>query len=122
MVTIDPTGQVIFRVFFPHAARVELVGSFTGWANTPIPLNRRYPGWWTATVAVPAGKHMFAYLVDGGVQVADYAAHGVEQVPSGQWLSRLDMPPMPTQAPGAPPGQVVEAKPSVQPVQGSRRK
>lgn len=104
MVTVDAAGRVIFRVFFPHAASVELVGSFTDWAARPIPMTRQHPGWWLATVPLSHGPHTFAYRVDRGVQVADYAAHGVEQDSAGAWVSRLNVAPPVT--------SVVEPKPA----------
>ncbi|MCW5765289.1 MAG: glycogen-binding domain-containing protein [Phycisphaeraceae bacterium] len=107
MVTVDASGRTIFRVFFPHAASVELVGSFTDWAARPIPMSRQHPGWWLATVPLPPGAHTFAYRVDRGVHVADYAAHGVEQDAAGAWISRLNVAPPVT--------AVVEPKPAAAP-------
>lgn len=96
---------MIFRVFFPHAAGVSLVGTFTQWSRRPVAMTRQFPGWWVATVPVPAGSHAFAYNVDG-VQVADFAAEGVEQDAAGKWVSRLTV----AGADSLIPESVIEAK------------
>lgn len=89
MIVCNPDGCVTFRVFLPHAARVELLGNFTEWRDGAIVMVREHPGWWTLTAKVPAGEHQFCYLVDGSIWLADYAAHGVKLNPHGGWTSRL---------------------------------
>ncbi|MGD9690710.1 MAG: hypothetical protein AB7K52_13585 [Phycisphaerales bacterium] len=89
MVTNLPDGSVRFRVFLPHAATVELLGTFTEWREGGLEMKRVHPGWWEATVAVPPGEHQFCYLADGSVWLADYAAHGVKLNSYGSWTSRL---------------------------------
>lgn len=57
---------VTFEMHAPDAHRVELVGSFTDWKPGQIFL--RGPdatGHWTATLKLPAGRHEYAYLLDG---------------------------------------------------------
>lgn len=89
MIAIDRDGDVTFRVFLPHAARVEVVGDFTDWGRSRIALQRQYPGWWTAKTRVEAGEHSFCYLIDGSIHLADYAAHGVKLDTDGKWVSTL---------------------------------
>lgn len=89
MITVDAMGGVLFRVYLPHAARVEVVGSFTDWGRERVPMLRQNPGWWSATVAVGGGDHEFCYLIDGSIHLADYAAHGVKMDSDGKWVSTL---------------------------------
>ncbi len=91
MVTTLPDGSSRFRVYLPHAATVELLGSFTDWRDRPVRMTRHHPGWWEVDVAVPPGEHQFSYLVDGSVWIADYAAHGVKLNSYGGWTSCLSV-------------------------------
>lgn len=89
MVTILPDGSARFRVFLPHAARVELLGDFTDWRDHRLAMTREHPGWWELSLRVAPGEHHFCYLVDGQIWLADYAAHGVKLNGYGGWISRL---------------------------------
>lgn len=89
MIACKPAGHVEFKVFLPHAAKVELVGDFTGWRAKAVAMSRLNPGWWTTEVDVAPGDHEFCYLVDGSIWLADYAAHGVHSDRSGRWMSSL---------------------------------
>jgi 1,4-alpha-glucan branching enzyme len=93
MVTTESNGKVAFRVFLPHAAKVELLGDFTDWRSRPIPMTRQNPGWWTVELELEPGDHTFGYLVDGSVWLADYAAHGVKLSGYGGWVSRVVVDP-----------------------------
>ena len=77
---------VRFTVAAPTAARVTLVGAFNGWAKEATPL-RPAPGAegvWTVSVPLPAGRHEYAFLIDGDRWVVDPRAptlrdeHGIE--------------------------------------------
>ncbi len=92
MIGVELSGAVTFRVFLPHASRVQVVGTFTDWRRCPIDLKREHPGWWSGSLPVDSGDHKFCYLVDDSVWLADYAAHGVILDPGGHWLSRLRIP------------------------------
>jgi 1,4-alpha-glucan branching enzyme len=92
MITPLPDGTCRFRVYLPHAARVELLADFTGWREGGVAMTRTNPGWWEAVLSVPPGEHEFSYLVDGSIWLADYAAHGVRLNGYGGWTSRLAMP------------------------------
>ncbi len=89
MVTLLPDGNCRFRVYLPHAAKVELLGTFTDWREGRIAMTRVHPGWWEALIPVGQGDHQFCYLVDGSIWLADYAAHGVKLNGYGGWTSRL---------------------------------
>lgn len=62
--------QLVFRD--PRATRVSVVGDFTGWDPTKAVMTRDSgSGLWTATVSLPAGRHVYAFLVDDSVWVRD---------------------------------------------------
>ena len=88
--TLDD-GSIRFRVYLPHAAKVELLGDFTDWRDRRVPMTRCNPGWWEAIVRVPSGEHNFCYLVDSSIWLADYAAHGVKLNGYGGWISSLNV-------------------------------
>jgi len=51
---------------------VSVVGDFTGWDATKAVMTRDSgSGLWTATVSLPAGRHVYAFLVDDSVWVRD---------------------------------------------------
>lgn len=53
------------------ASSVSLVGEFNGWGATDLPMTQVTPGVWEATVPLPPGRHVYAFLVDGTLLVAD---------------------------------------------------
>jgi 1,4-alpha-glucan branching enzyme len=56
----------------PGAARVSLVGDFNGWNPETTRLVRdSSSGIWTATVALPPGRHVYAFMVDGTAWTLD---------------------------------------------------
>lgn len=62
--------QLVFRA--PRATRVSVVGDFTGWDATKAVMTRDSgSGLWTATLSLPAGRHVYAFLVDDSVWVRD---------------------------------------------------
>ena len=62
--------QLVFRD--PRATRVSVVGDFTGWDPTKAVMTRDSgSGLWTATLSLPAGRHVYAFLVDDSVWVRD---------------------------------------------------
>lgn len=89
MVKALRNGSMQFRVYLPHAQRVELVGTFTGWRDHARALRREPPGWWAIELEVSPGQHEFCYLVDGSIWLADYGASGVRMSRDGHWLSTL---------------------------------
>lgn len=53
------------------ASAVSVVGEFNGWGATDLPMTQVTPGVWEATVPLPPGRHVYAFLVDGTLLVAD---------------------------------------------------
>lgn len=101
MVTISLRGEVVFRVYLPHAQDVDLMSSLDGWRDR-APLHRcdddgsvpdnleSWEGWWEIRLdEVPKGEHSFSYLVDQTFWLPDYAAHGVQRNSMGNWTSLL---------------------------------
>lgn len=89
MIAIEGDGSTVFRVFLPHAAKVELIGDFTDWSRGKLELTRQGRGWWELKAPIEPGEHTFCYLVDDTLHIADYAAHGVRMNQYGTWMSRL---------------------------------
>ena len=57
---------VKFVVVAPHASKVTLVGDFNNWNDTKTPMVRTpNSAVWTVTLPLTAGRHVYAYLVDG---------------------------------------------------------
>ena len=78
MITVESSGRVLFRVYLPHAGRVEILGGFTDWSERPIPMQAEGDGWWTAEAEIPSGDWRFRYRMDGDLWATDFAAHGVD--------------------------------------------
>jgi hypothetical protein len=65
--TDDPNAPRLtqFMIAAPDAERVTLVGDFNGWDAKRTPLVRDPASrLWTATVAIPPGRHTYAFMVD----------------------------------------------------------
>lgn len=62
--------QLVFRA--PNAKQVSVVGDFTGWDPTRAVMTRDSgSGLWTVTLSLPAGRHVYAFVVDDSVWVRD---------------------------------------------------
>ena len=63
---------VEFVFVAPTARNVSLVGDFNGWDATATPM-RRTDGrtTWSVAVPLPAGRHVYAFVVNGYAWVAD---------------------------------------------------
>ncbi|MCA9293716.1 MAG: glycogen-binding domain-containing protein [Phycisphaerales bacterium] len=92
MVTQTDDGVVQFRMHLPGATRVELLGTFTGWHDGPIDLDRVGGGWFELNLEIEPGDHEFQYLIDSRSWLADYAAGGVRLNRFGTWVSLLHIP------------------------------
>ena len=69
----DSTRRHVEFVFVAPAARnVALVGDFNGWDATATPM-RKTDGraTWSVSVPLAAGRHVYAFVVDGSDWVAD---------------------------------------------------
>ena len=53
------------------AKSVSVVGEFNDWRGGDIPMTEVTPGVWEAMVPLPPGRHVYAFLVDGTLLVAD---------------------------------------------------
>ena len=53
------------------AASVSIVGEFNQWKVGATPLTRLANGVWTATVPLSAGRHVYAFVLDDTLMVAD---------------------------------------------------
>jgi hypothetical protein len=54
-----------------EATEISLVGDFNDWKVGEHKLVKLQTGLWTATVALPPGRHVYAYVLDGTLLVAD---------------------------------------------------
>lgn len=53
------------------AQRVSLVGDFNDWSGRSTPLSRLESGLWTVSVPLPPGRHVYAFLIDDTLLMAD---------------------------------------------------
>jgi hypothetical protein len=63
-----PVSDTVVRFVFvaPRATSVYVVGDFNGWDTTKTPLSRTsQDGVWSVTLPLSAGRHIYAYVVDG---------------------------------------------------------
>jgi hypothetical protein len=59
---------VRFTIAAAGASRVSVVGDFNGWDPAATPLRRvGADGTWEATVPLSPGRHVYAFVVDGGL-------------------------------------------------------
>jgi hypothetical protein len=66
---------VRFALVAPDARDVAIVGDFNGWNSRATPMRRTgAAGAWTASCALGAGRHAYAFLVDGHEWRVDPAA------------------------------------------------
>lgn len=75
-------GTVRFDFTLPSTARqVSLVGDFNGWDERATPMvQQRANGTWSARIPLTAGRHDYAFVVDGTRWVVDALA---PQAPDG---------------------------------------
>ncbi|MFH1465319.1 MAG: glycogen-binding domain-containing protein [Pseudomonadota bacterium] len=64
--------HTVFRLSAPAAGRVEVSGSFSGWA--PVAMTRWPDGTWVLELDLPPGEHTYVYLVDGAPETPPEAA------------------------------------------------
>ena len=62
--SLQPQKQT-FSFNAPGAMSVLLVGDFTHWQQSPIPLKKKKGGVWQTTVSLEPGSHHYRFLVDG---------------------------------------------------------
>lgn len=70
---------VKFVLYAPGAHQVSVAGTFNGWDAQATPLAPAgTSGVWAATLSLPAGQHLYSFVVDGRRWVADPTAPGVD--------------------------------------------
>jgi hypothetical protein len=72
-----PVSDTVVKFVFiaPSASSVSLVGDFNGWDGEKTPMLRTSKdGVWIATLPMAAGRHLYAFLVDGTKWIADPSA------------------------------------------------
>jgi Glycogen recognition site of AMP-activated protein kinase len=95
VVAIRDTLRVVrFALEAPAAARVAVVGDFTGWGAEALPL-RRVAGAWTAEVALRRGRHRFGFVIDdtgwvGGGRGVDATAVAIDTTTLGSTRFQAD--------------------------------
>ena len=68
----DTVYVVRFTLVHPEAHHVALVGDFNGWSPSATPLaSATGDSVWAASVTLPAGRHEYAFIVDGERWVSD---------------------------------------------------
>jgi len=53
------------------ATTVSVVGDFNNWVPDALAMTKLPVGVWTTTVPLPPGRHVYAYVIDGTLFVAD---------------------------------------------------
>jgi len=70
-----PVESVQFVLVAPGASAVTLVGDFNDWDFSATPLQPAAPGGlWSVTIPLPAGRHHYAFVVNGREWRADPVA------------------------------------------------
>ena len=70
---------VKFVLYAPGAHQVGIAGTFNQWNAQATPLAPAgAPGVWAATLSLPVGQHLYAFVVDGRRWVADPTAPAVD--------------------------------------------
>jgi len=70
-----PACEVAFMLVAPGVTRVALVGEFNDWDPLATPLVRvGRDGPWVATVALPPGRHIYSFVLDGSRWMSDPGA------------------------------------------------
>lgn len=69
---VDTVHLVRFVIEAPRAQSVFLAGDFNGWSPSATPLeDSDGSGRWVVTLPLPAGRHEYAFVVDGERWIAD---------------------------------------------------
>ena len=71
--SVTDTVHVVRFVFVdPAASTVEIVGDFNAWTKGATRLERGpAPGVWTASIPLSAGRHEYAFIINGSRWIAD---------------------------------------------------
>lgn len=78
-VAVRDSVLVRFVLYAPGAHHVAVAGTFNQWDRNAAPLvPAGVSGVWTTTLALPAGQHQYAFVVDGARWVVDPGAPAVD--------------------------------------------
>jgi 1,4-alpha-glucan branching enzyme len=69
--------KVTFKLMAQEAKVVSLVGSFTGWEQLPVAMQKGKDGVWSKTVTLEPGAHEYRLVVDGRWQDDPNCPHRV---------------------------------------------
>ena len=63
---LPASDTVVTFVFVGQASRVSLVGDFNGWDAKATPMQKAVPQgtYWSVTLPLSAGRHLYAFVVD----------------------------------------------------------
>jgi hypothetical protein len=60
------SNTIKFVLVAPHASTVSLVGDFNDWDAQATPMTRtNADGTWSVAIPLPAGRHVYAFVVNG---------------------------------------------------------
>jgi 1,4-alpha-glucan branching enzyme len=81
------------RFVFQHdtAGPVFVAGTFNNWNNSALQMRQVDNARWEVAIELPPGEHLFRYFANGN-WYTDYAAHGIERNPQGQYNSVVSVP------------------------------
>lgn len=95
LVAVARTGEALpvpvqFTLRDVRAAQVALVGDFNGWSQTATLLEPgTASGTWSVTVPLSAGRHVYAFVVDGRTWMTDPRAQKARDLDFGRANSVL---------------------------------
>lgn len=73
--TQSPGRSVEFVLVAPQASRVSVVGDFNAWDAEATPMERHGGATvWSTRVTLPAGPHVYSFVIDGSRWVSDPVA------------------------------------------------
>ncbi len=76
--TVGPSNMVTFALYAPGKHFVTVIGDFNRWQAEADPLNLAPDGTWWLTRAIKPGRHLYQYMIDGELKLADPYARDVE--------------------------------------------
>jgi AMP-activated protein kinase-like protein len=91
--TLRDTLRLVRLMFdAPEAQRVAIAGDFNGWGATPTPLARdERSRRWSVTLALRAGEHRYAFVVDDTRWMPDPSSERTVQGDDGRVYSILSL-------------------------------
>ena len=87
-----PWRTIYFRLEAPDARRVSVVGDFNDWNPERHPLHTTPSGVWECQPPLPAGRYVYAFVVDG-VTRPDPRCSRQERLATGEVRCILEVSP-----------------------------